>query len=141
MASLRRLIRGVVRRAIWAPIAVLVLHEALGRWIGHEPYVDPIMHFAGGAAAAFFFRYAGSRADGLLGAPSPLALDLLAFGLTCSVALGWEFAEFASDIFRETRFQLTVAETMRDLMLGTLGGGLYLVAARLIRSLLSRRRA
>ena len=100
---------------------------------GHEPYVDPIAHFSGGVAAAFFFRYACFLGRGFLGAPSPLALDLLAFGLTCSAALAWEFGEFASDVFLGTRIQYAVGNTMRDLMLGTLGGGIYVAAARVLR--------
>ena len=53
--------RRVGREALWAPIAVVVLHWAAGGLLGHEPYVDPVMHFLGGAAAAFFRSLASIR--------------------------------------------------------------------------------
>jgi len=36
-------------------LVVLIAHAVLGDVFGHEPYVDPVMHFAGGVSAAFFF--------------------------------------------------------------------------------------
>lgn len=129
-ASLARTLGKVAREAAWAPIAVLILHEVAGRIWGHEPHVDPVMHFLGGLAAAFFFRHAASTAGTLLGRPTPLALDLLAFGLTCAVALFWEFGEFASDRLLRTTVQRGLQNTMRDLMLGVSGGFLYLAARR-----------
>ena len=123
----------VARQAAWAPLCVLVLHEAAARLLGHEPYVDPAMHFLGGAAAAFFIRYAASVADRLVGAPTEAALDLLAFGLTCAVALLWELGEFAADRFIGTHVQRGLENTMRDLVLGLVGAILYLWTRRRIR--------
>jgi hypothetical protein len=97
------------------------------------------MHFLGGMAAAFFFRFASSVADRLLGAPTEVALDLLAFGLTCAVALFWEFGEFASDHYLRHHVQRGLGNTMRDLAFGVSGAIVYLSARRLIRY--SRERA
>lgn len=130
--SVGRFVRRVGREAAWAPVAVLLLHAAGGHLFGHEPYVDPIMHFLGGAATAFFLRRSCSIGRDGLGAPSPLAVDLLAFGLTCTVALFWEFGEFLSDRYIGTLTHTTVASTLRDLLLGVLGALAYLVSSRLV---------
>ena len=120
-----------IRRAGWAPIVVVVLHWLLGGLLGHEPYIDPVMHFAGGVAAAYFLRYACSIGGSLLGAPSELAKDLLAFGMTVVAALVWEIGEFCSDVFVGANIQRDVANTMRDLILGSLGGGIFVITARI----------
>ena len=123
----------LARDAAWAPVSVLILHEVAARSFGHEPYVDPVMHVLGGMAAAFFLRYASSIAGRWLGAPSATALNLLAFGLTCAVALAWELAEFASDQYLGTRAQRDLGNSMRDLVLGVSGAIAYLAIRRLLR--------
>lgn len=125
------------REAAWAPIAVVVVHWLVGGWLGHEPVVDPIMHFAGGMAAAFFFWHAATCARRYMGAPSSIALGLLALGLATLSAVGWEFGEFLSDTFRGTTMQRGVANTMRDLFLGVCGAGVYVASY----GLLTRRRS
>ncbi len=40
-----RLIRRIVSEAAWPGIAVLVAHGVFGELLGHEPYVDPAMHW------------------------------------------------------------------------------------------------
>ena len=92
----------VARGAAWATLGVLVLHEVSARLLGHEPFVDPTMHFLGGMASAYFLRYACSLAHPWVGTPTETGLDLLAFGLTCAVALLWEFGEFAGDQYLGT---------------------------------------
>ena len=130
---LRSFIRRVARHAAWAPVVVLVSHEVGARVLGHEPYIDPTMHFLGGVAMAFFLRQAGSFADGFLGAPTQVALDLLAFGLTSVVALFWEFGEFTIDLYFGTQAQRGLANTMRDLALGVGGAFVYLASRRIVR--------
>ena len=129
----RPLLRAVLEAA-WAPIAVLLLHALLARLFGHEPIVDPIMHLLGGAAAAFFVRHLGERDTRLLGAPSSLALDLLAFGLTSFVGLAWEVSELLSDRYLGSHAQTSVANTLRDLLFDVLGAAVYLCSARLARA-------
>src|SRR5262245_26003918 len=108
----------ISRRVAWAPLSVLIAHSIFARLFGHEPYVDPIMHFSGGVAAAYFFRKASIIGAEALGSLTDISRDLLSFGLTCSVALFWEIAEFASDTFLGTNVQISNANTMRDLILG-----------------------
>jgi hypothetical protein len=125
------LIRRVAREAAWAPLAVLVGHSVVGGLLGHEPYVDPAMHFLGGLAAAFFFRKAACLARDLLGTPTALALDLFAFGMTCAVALFWEFGEYAVDELFDAHVQGGLENTVRDLILGVSGAVCYLLVRRL----------
>ncbi|HEY7181561.1 MAG TPA: hypothetical protein VIC84_09085, partial [Blastocatellia bacterium] len=99
---------------------------------GHEPYVDPIMHFTGGVAAAYFFRKASLIGNEVLGSLTDFSRDLLSFGLTCSIALFWEIAEFSSDTFLGTNVQISNANTMRDLILGIVGALVFLLFRRLV---------
>lgn len=126
------ILRRLAREAAWAPAAVFILHLPAGALLGHEPYVDPVMHLAGGISVAYFFRRAASIAGLLLGSPTRLGSDLMAFGLAAAAASFWEFGEFVLDCFVGTRFQLTLGNTMRDLMLGVAGAIVYLAAARLV---------
>jgi hypothetical protein len=128
MPSIIRLARG----AAWAPLGVLVLHEVGARLLGHEPFVDPTMHFLGGMATTFFLRYGASLADRWVGTPTEAALDLLVFGLTCAVALFWEFGEFAADEYFGTHVQRGLGNTIRDLALGVVGSIVYILARRQI---------
>jgi hypothetical protein len=99
------LILQICRGALWAPIIVLIAHGIAGKVFGHEPYVDPIMHFSGGLAIAFFCWRACLMSPELFGKPSRLGVDLLAFGLACAAALFWEFGEFIGDQVRGTNVQ------------------------------------
>lgn len=116
-------------QAAWAPAAVVLAHAAASRLWGHGPYVDPVMHFLGGMAVAYFFRCAASLP--LLGISNPLSRDLLALGWACIAALLWECGEFASDQLFGTSIQVSVADTMWDLILGMCGAILVLCLRRL----------
>jgi hypothetical protein len=117
----------ISRVAAWAPLSVLIGHSIFARFFGHEPYVDPVMHFSGGVAAAYFFRKASAMGAEVLGALTEVVRDLLSFGLTCSIALFWEIAEFSSDTFLGTNVQTSNANTMRDLILGIVGALVFLL--------------
>ena len=125
------IVRRVAREAAWAPLTVLVAHAVCGRMLGHEPYVDPVMHLSGGVAAAFFFRQASTIAGDLLGEPSPTALDLLAFGLTCAMAMFWEFGEALAHRYLSLKEHIGAADTIRDLAFGVVGAVVYLGARRI----------
>jgi hypothetical protein len=128
------LILQICRGALWAPIIVLIAHGIAGKLFGHEPYVDPIMHFSGGFAIAFFCWRVCLMSPELFGKPSRLAIDLLAFGLTCAAALFWEFGEFIADQVKGTRVQRGLGNTMRDLFLGTFGAIVFIIGSRVVRS-------
>ena len=131
------LTRFVLRWAIeagWAPLLVLVIYLAGGggRVFGREPYGDPAMHVAGGAAVTYLFRRGAALAGAMLGRPSALALDLLAMGGCCAIAILWELGEYASDHFLGTHAQLRIDNAMKDLLFGVVGGALFLIVARLV---------
>jgi hypothetical protein len=63
------------------------------RW-GHEPYVDPITHFSGGIAIAFFFWRSAEYCQRLMGNVSVSALAYISFGCATITALAWEFMEY-----------------------------------------------
>ena len=121
------IIKQLAREVAWAPVLVFLAHEIAGGIFGHEPCVDPVMHFLGGAAMAYFLRRAAKLTPNLLGAPSAFALDLLAFGLTGFIAMVWEFGELGSDVFLGTNIQVHASNTLRDLGLGLGGACLALV--------------
>jgi hypothetical protein len=122
----------ISRGAAWAPLSVLIGHSVFAKFFGHEPYVDPVMHFSGGVAAAYFFRKVSMMGNEVLGELTDFSRDLLSFGLTCSIALFWEMAEFISDIFLGTNVQTSNTNTMRDLILGTVGALMFLLFRRLL---------
>jgi hypothetical protein len=120
----------ISRMAAWASLSVLIGHPIFARIFGHEPYVDPVMHFSGGVAAAYFFRKVSALTPEALGVLTEVARDLLSFGLTCSVSLFWEIVEFSSDTFLGTNVQTGNANTMRDLILGGVGALVFLIFRR-----------
>jgi hypothetical protein len=131
----------ILRSAVWPPVVVFGLHvaasqalDAYARW----PWLDVPMHLLGGAAIARFFARA---LEVLSHSNSAACVDgrvaaLLVFALTCSAAVFWEFAEFVSDRVAGTSAQVSLEDTLLDLLLGIVGGTAYLAG-----STLARRRA
>jgi hypothetical protein len=110
-----------------------VFHEVAAFTFGHEPHVDIIAHFTGGIASAFFIRHSAVIGRRYLGEMTALGLGLLAFGLTCVVALLWELAELSSDIYLGTFIQRSARNTLRDLALAALGAMLFLIVSQILR--------
>lgn len=107
----------LLQQAAWAPIGVVVLHAVVAR-TAYRQDLDWLMHSLGGAAMAFFLYEATRVWERYLGRLYPLARYLIAFGLTCAVAIGWEVAEFFLGN------QGGLGETIADLIFGMLGAGL-----------------
>ncbi len=118
--------RALLRRTLWAPLAVLVFHAAIARTSWREP-LDFWMHFSGGAAAAFCAWHALLSAEPFLGKNTPLGRALFAFALACTVGLFWEFGELLSDQLRSTHIQHELHETLRDLIADTAGALVVIV--------------
>ena len=121
-----------LRRAAWAPIAVLMLHVAAVQCFdiySRFPDFDMPMHFVGGVAIAHFFVacYRSASERELLGQPAAVVFPPMILGLTCLAAVVWEFAEFAGDQMLGTHSQPSLADTMLDLLLGLLGGTVLIV--------------
>ena len=125
--------RRLARDVLWAPATVVIMHSIAGALFGHEPYVDPVMHFSGGVAVAYASRHAVVIGTDVFGRLTPLAADLFAFGATSAAAVLWEIAEFASDQLVHTRVQLGLGNTMRDLIVGLTGAAVFLIVRRVMR--------
>ncbi len=135
MSELGAWILRSVRAAGWAPIGVFLLHVALvatGAYAAY-PSLDIPMHLGGGIVIAYFFAESLAVAvrSGLLGAPNRLAVAVMVLGCTCGAAVGWEFAEWAHDQLFAPGDARGYHDTLLDMALGVLGGGLFVaVSAR-----------
>ena len=116
----------LLREALWAPAAIVALNVIVA-WLPDPGYLWSLLHFLGGAAAAFcVFQIAR------IAAPELRVLRyVLAFALACSAALAWECAEFAIDQVADTLLQEGLVDTMSDLLLSVCGAALFLSFAAL----------
>jgi hypothetical protein len=125
--SLRSALTEIVRRAAWAPLAVLVVHAAAA-WLGWRREADNLVHFLGGAAAAYFTLRCLEILGPLLGAMRRGTRLAVAFFGACTAAVFCELVEFASDSWLGTEVQQSLRETMLDLVAGVAGAAVTLVA-------------
>lgn len=102
-------------RAGWAPILVLIIHKVVAGTPWRQA-LDFWMHFSGGLAIAYFLYRAIQAFPRILRTASRFGDYLFAFALAAVVGLFWEFAELASDHFLHTHIQISIWETMRDLI-------------------------
>lgn len=92
------------------------------------PWLDVPMHLAGGAAIARFFDLVIAdldRRDVLRVGGRPAAL-VMVFGLVAASTVVWEFAEFLADVFFDAGAQPGLANTMKDQLMGLVGGIFYI---------------
>lgn len=134
MVWLAWLIRSL-RRAGWAPLAVFVFHVVVMLCFdlyGRLPEFDIPMHFLGGLVIAYFFTgcYRSALELELLGQPSAVLFPVLILSLTSLAAVVWEFAEFVADQQLGLHTQPSLADTMLDLLLGLLGGAVWIISDR-----------
>lgn len=116
-----RLIRAILTKtAWWAPVAVLLLHKVV-MWLGLRSRTDGLLHFAGGLAVTFFIWTLIPVVERWLGTLSISWRFLMTFCAGCTVALGWDLAEFGSDALLGTDIQHSLRETMLDLVYGAAG--------------------
>ena len=124
-----------LRATAWAPTAVFGFHvfamlvlNAYSWW----PDFDIPMHFAGGVAIAYFFGgcYRTASQFGLLGQPSAAVFPPMILGLTSLAAVVWEFAEFVADRQFGLHTQPGLEDTLFDLLMGLLGGSVWVVLNR-----------
>jgi len=120
-------------RLVWAPLCVLIVHRYAGAAWGHEPYVDPVIHTFGGLAMAHALSILVVGAQARIGRLTPLGRELMVFGLTAFVALAWEVGEFFLSAYYHAHLQRSIAETIRDMVLGVVGAAVYLIVARFTR--------
>ncbi len=124
-----------LRRAAWAPVLVFVSHIAVILSLDIYnlfPDFDVFMHFVGGVVIAYFFGgcYRTASQFGLLGQPSVAVFPPMILGLTSLAAVVWEFAEFVADHQFGLHTQPGLADTLFDLLMGLLGGSVWVVLNR-----------
>ena len=115
----------------WFPSSVFILHCVLS--LGFDAYdvlpsLDVPMHLLGGAAIAYFFHVVIAHVDrlGWVRVGSRTAELILVFGLVAAATVVWEFAEFLADYFFRLGAQPSVANTMKDQLMGLVGGVAYI---------------
>lgn len=119
-------------RAAWAPLLVLMLHQAVLRTPWRQQ-LDFAMHYSGGVAISFFLWHALDSFASWFGALTPFARYVFTFALACTAGLFWEFAELYSDVFHHTHIQHSVHETMRDLIADATGALTTLTGVFIVR--------
>ena len=96
------------------------MHLAFAEY-GLTQRYDHLLHFLGGASIAYFLLGLFASLPSLFTSSPRWVHCLLAFTSSCTVAVFWEFAEFASDRFMGTSIQQSVSETVLDLAFGVAG--------------------
>jgi hypothetical protein len=121
----------------WLPIFVFFLHVFLVKFVkiyDPFPWVDIPMHYLGGLSIGYSYsvglsllqeRKLVSRLDRIVEA-------VFIFTLVATTAIFWEFGEFLLDHFLGTDLQVSLANTMQDLLMGLLGAG-TVVACKLVK--------
>jgi hypothetical protein len=118
LPAVRWLLRLLVNPG-WAPLGVVVIHLTLAHY-GLTHRFDHLLHLLGGASIAYFLFGLLASLPSLFASTPSWAQYLLVFTTTCTVAVFWEFAEFASDRFlgepteqhgREVIGQLVIARS------------------------------
>ena len=89
--------------------------------------VENYLHFLGGLSITFSTGYVLRllEKNGLVTIKNRLLKALQIIAVVMMIAVLWEIYEFTSDTFLGTDFQPNNFDTMKDLILGTLGGIFY----------------
>lgn len=114
-------------RALGWPALMFLGTETIGRTTNLfevYPWLDNPLHFFGGVLIAItaneFFLYC--RRNGYIGKTHSFLHIILLVTFVMTVAVFWEFHEFLRDFYFHTELQSSEADTMKDLLLGMLGG-------------------
>ena len=119
--SLLTVMGHVAKQALWAPPAVFAAHYLVTEWVEHEPYVDPVMHFAGGAAIALCFWHFILGWERYRGSAVIANKVLVSFVLTMFVGIAWEAMEYFLAGYRGYAQYWSLSNTRRDLILDAAG--------------------
>lgn len=122
----------LLRRAAWAPVAVLIFHAIVAE-TAYRKALDFTVHFSGGAAIAYFLFVALHEFRDWLGSPTPFGRYVFSFTMACTVGVFWEFGEYFSDVFLGTHIQKELLNTMSDLIADATGALSALALIFLIR--------
>lgn len=113
-----------ILKAFLPIIAVLIIHAVIilsGTYYSH-PLIDIPMHFLGGFAVASMFVSLLKIAEDkkILKINKPLRF-LFVISFVVLIAVGWEFFEYLLEASLNFKSQLSIADTMGDLLFGLLG--------------------
>lgn len=108
------------------PFIMFIVHSTakiLGLYILF-PNAGIPFHFIGGLSIAYTTSQILAFLEGekITTTLNRVIFLVLLLSLTATVAVFWEFAEFISDLWLDTRLQPSIANTMQDQFLGILGG-------------------
>jgi len=129
MQKWRKAITLIIQKALWYPLGVFLIHQLAASGFRANlydvyPWLDIPMHLAGGFAIAVFIGISLR----ILAEEKCIALDdalvrsVLILSLTTTAAVIWEFAEWSCDRVLATRSQVSLDDTMLDVLLGMVGG-------------------
>ena len=119
-----------IRKYGWVPFLFFSLHLAVSKGLDaylHFPWLDIPMHFFGGVAIAFFYwkSLLHPQASKVLGELSSFGRQIFAVAAVGATTAVWEFAEWTTDWIGITHAQVSLDDTILDMLLGLLGGGLF----------------
>ena len=114
------------------PLFVLALHVVLAGFLQvyeFAPWFDMPMHYLGGLSVTYSLwlllnYFQEEKVINQLGLPITI---LFSFSLLITVAVFWEFGEFALDRLLGINLQVSLPNTMRDLAAGMIGAVTVLV--------------
>ena len=115
------------KHGAWAPVIIFSIHIiAIFVFHVYDYFLsfDIPMHFIGGMAITYFFIESVICAMNtqIIGRPSIIGLILIIFLLTCTTTIFWEFAEWIMDKVFLIHVQVSLEDTLLDMLLGILGG-------------------
>jgi hypothetical protein len=124
-------------RAGWAPLAVLLLHgffNSIVHVYRTHTWFDLLMHFAGGMAMAYFVSscFAALPADLIDVRRRSVAQLVFAVTTTATIAVFWEFTEYASDGLFSTHALGDSIDTLQDLGCGIAGATVLMFVSWLL---------
>lgn len=117
------------------PAALLVLLQVvlmLVGWYAHFPWFDIPMHLAGGFIIASGISTTLSKLQerGNVQNLDHGVRSVLIFSLVVTAAVFWECLEHFSDYVFDVDTQISLQNTMQDLMLGMFGGAAFLLLTK-----------
>jgi hypothetical protein len=112
----------------WPPIFVFLLHAFLVGVIhiyDFYPWLDGPMHYLGGLSMAYsvFMAWTYLQARRAIRPIDRFIELVLVFTSVTTIAVFWEFGEYLLDRFLGTDLQVSLPNTMKDLLMGILGAG------------------
>lgn len=117
-------------KVLLPPFLVYMANEVFqGFWpeLYRAKSIDTYFHFLGGMTIAFSVMVAlpvAERFKWIKVKNAGLAFCIVV-AFVMAAAVFWEFYEFLHDLIYDTHFQPSLRDTMKDLLMGTMGGSLW----------------